>query len=65
MFVGDGWAVELGTYEWGLTPEAGGGAVLDRGNYMQVWKSEPDGQWRFEREIWNSSEPPAKTPAAE
>jgi len=31
--------------------------MLDRGNYMQVWKSQPDGQWRFGREIWNSSAP--------
>jgi len=31
--------------------------LLDRGNYMQVWKSQPDGQCRFEREIWNSSIP--------
>jgi ketosteroid isomerase-like protein len=57
VFVSEGWAVELGAYEWGLTPAAGGDPVLDRGNYMQVWKSHPDGQWRFEREIWNSSAP--------
>ena len=57
VFVGDRWAVELGSYEWGLTPSAGGADVLDGGNYMQVWKSQPDGQWRFEREIWNSSAP--------
>ena len=57
VFVGDRWAVELGTYEWGLTPRAGGAALVDRGNYMQVWRSQSDGQWRFEREIWNSSAP--------
>ena len=57
VFVGEEWAVELGAYEWGLTPAAGGGAVLDRGSYMQVWKMEPDGHWRFAREIWNSSVP--------
>jgi ketosteroid isomerase-like protein len=62
VFVGDEWAVELGTYEWGLTPAAGGDAVLDRGNYIQVWKSQPGGQWRFAREIWNSSAP-ASPPA--
>ena len=64
VYVGDGWAVELGVYEWGLTPAAGGDPVLDRGNYMQVWKAQPDGQWRFAREIWNSSVP-ASPPAAE
>lgn len=57
VLVGAGWAVELGSYAWGLAPAAGGEPVLDRGNYMQVWTVQPDGQWRFAREIWNSSAP--------
>jgi uncharacterized protein (TIGR02246 family) len=57
VFVGEGFAVEIGSFEWGLIPAAGGAPVLDQGNYMQVWKRQPDGQWRFEREIWNSSAP--------
>ena len=56
--VGDGWAVELGTFEWSLQPVAGGSAVVDRGNYMQLWKKDGDGEWRFAREIYNSSVPP-------
>lgn len=59
VFVGDGWAVELGKYEWGLTPVGGGDPAVDRGYYMQVWKPQPDGRWQFAREIWNSSIPPA------
>ncbi|HSQ20201.1 MAG TPA: DUF4440 domain-containing protein [Blastocatellia bacterium] len=59
VIVGEGWAVELGTYEWGLEPVSGGDPVLDRGNYIQVWKPQPDGRWQFAREIWNSSLPPA------
>lgn len=59
VFVGEGWAAELGTYEWGLTPVAGGTTVVDRGSYMQMWKQLPDGHWRFAREVWNSSVPPA------
>jgi len=55
LFVSDEWTVELGTFEWGLAPTAGGDSVLDRGNYMQVWRSQADGEWRFEREIWNSA----------
>jgi ketosteroid isomerase-like protein len=55
VVVGEGFAVESGTFEWGLTPVAGGAPVVDRGNYMQVWKRQPDGNWRFEQEIWNSS----------
>lgn len=59
IFLGDGWAVELGTYEWGLTPSGGGAPIVDRGNYMQVWKRQGDGEWRFAREVYNSSVPPA------
>jgi uncharacterized protein (TIGR02246 family) len=61
VFVGDEWAVELGSYEWDLMLAAGRELVRDRGNYMQLWKVQPDGQWRFEREIWNSSAPASPT----
>ena len=57
--VGSGWAVELGTFEWTLEPTAGGSAVVDRGNYMQVWQLQGDTAWRFAREVYNSSIPPA------
>jgi len=57
VFVGDGWAVEFGRFEWRLAPTDGAAAVVDRGTYMQVWKQQPDGQWRFAREVWNSSPP--------
>lgn len=59
VLVGNGWAVELGTYEWALQPTAGGAPVVDRGNYMQVWKQQADKKWRFAREVYNSSLPPA------
>ena len=57
VFVGDGWATELGSYEWGLKPTTGGPEVVDRGHYMQVWKLTPEGKWQFAREIWNSAIP--------
>jgi ketosteroid isomerase-like protein len=63
MFVGSGWAVELGTFEWALQPVAGGSPLVDRGNYMQVWKEQGDKTWRFAREVYNSSVPPAPSPA--
>lgn len=59
VFVGNGWAVELGTFEWALQPASGGSAVVDRGNYMQVWKERGDKTWQFAREVYNSSIPPA------
>jgi ketosteroid isomerase-like protein len=57
VFVGGRWAVEVGTFEWALQPAAGGAAVVDRGNYMQVWKQQDDKTWRFAREVYNSSVP--------
>ena len=58
IMMGDGWATHAGTYEWTLSPTAGGANVIDRGNYMQVWQRQPGGQWRFAREVYNSSLPP-------
>jgi len=57
VFVEGDWATEVGTYEWGLKPVAGGADVVDRGHYMQVWKKQADGTWKFYREIWNSEIP--------
>lgn len=62
VLIGGDWATELATFEWGLVPVAGGPPVIDRGSYVQVWHHEPDGQWLFTREIWNSMIPPAKAP---
>jgi uncharacterized protein (TIGR02246 family) len=58
VLVGDGFAVERGSYEWHLVPRQGGEPLTDRGSYMQVWTRTPDGQWRFAREVYNSSVPP-------
>ena len=59
VFMGNGFAVELASFEWGLVPTRGGAASVDRGSFMQVWKKQADGQWRFAREIFNSSVPAA------
>lgn len=29
--------------------------VLDKGNYLVVWKQQPDGTWKWHRDFWNSS----------
>ena len=54
-FVGANWAVEFGDFDWRLQPTNGSATVLDHGTYMQVWKRQADGRWRFAREVWNSS----------
>ena len=58
VFVGGEWATEVAGFEWTLAPVGGGAAVVDRGSYMQLWHREPDGRWRFSRELWNSAAPP-------
>lgn len=35
-----------------------GGAVVDEGKYLVVWKQD-SGTWKLYRDIWNSSRPPA------
>lgn len=62
VLVGDGWAVETGAFEWELRPADGGDPTVDRGHYMQVWKAQADGRWRFAREIWNGSGPEGGRP---
>ena len=53
VIVTDSIAVERGKYT--LTFEAGSEAPLaspdDRGNYVAVWRLEPDGEWRI---LWNA-----------
>jgi ketosteroid isomerase-like protein len=62
VFIDGSWATEVAVFEWELIPAGGGTPITDRGSYMQVWHHEPDDQWLFSREVWNSSEPPPKTP---
>lgn len=58
VLVGGEWATEVATFEWVVAPVGGGPAVTDQGSYVQVWHHEPDGEWLFAREIWNSSTQP-------
>jgi ketosteroid isomerase-like protein len=57
VLIGGDYATEVAGFEWTLAPVAGGSPVVDRGSYMQVWHREPDGRWKFSREVWNSSTP--------
>ena len=45
-------AIEIGKY----TLQGEGGQILDAGKYLVVWKQE-DGQWKWHRDIWNTSMP--------
>ena len=44
--------IEIGKY----TLQVAGGQTVDEGKYLVVWKQE-GGQWKWHRDIWNSSLP--------
>jgi ketosteroid isomerase-like protein len=46
----DDTAIEEGRFV--LSGEAG---RLDQGKYIVVWKRQPDGTWKWHRDIWNSN----------
>jgi ketosteroid isomerase-like protein len=48
-------AHEVGQYE--LSDKAG--KVLDRGKYVVIWKRDGT-QWKLHRDIWTTSQPPAR-----
>lgn len=49
-------ATEVGQYK--LT--GAGGAPMDQGKYIVIWKQE-GGRWKLHRDIWNSSQAPQPT----
>ena len=57
-------AIETGTFDWTVTPVAGGTPVRDQGHFVAIWRRQPDSSWKASRLIWNSSQPlPGTAPA--
>jgi ketosteroid isomerase-like protein len=54
----DDLAVETGHYEVSITPK-GAAAATDSGKYVVVWRR-IGGQWKLERDIFNTNLPAAK-----
>ena len=54
------WAIVWGEYQVELTPrqggESAGESATERGKYLDVLRKE-DGEWKFARSVWNTSEP--------
>ena len=60
IIVADGWAFHLSEYiEW-FTPKAGGETIEERGKIIEICQQQPDGSWKFAREIWNRNSPLTK-----
>lgn len=51
------WALQHYTYDWTLTPDAGGEPIRDLGDGMYVYRRLPDGSWLIAYDLWTSSEP--------
>jgi len=60
IIVADGWAFLLSEYIEKFTPKAGGEAIEDYGKIVEICQKQPDGSWKFAREIWNHTSPPDK-----
>ncbi|MEE9555456.1 MAG: DUF4440 domain-containing protein [candidate division Zixibacteria bacterium] len=58
IVVADGWAFYLSEYIQMFTPKAVGEPFEASGKIIEVCRKQPDGSWKFAREIWNSNSPP-------
>lgn len=48
---------------WWVTPSTSPQPV-DSGNYLEVWRRQPEGTWRVARDMYASEVPPKASPAA-
>jgi uncharacterized protein (TIGR02246 family) len=46
-----------GRYAITLRPAGAPGPLSDQGDFLEVWRREPDGVWRVAEAIWNSRLP--------
>lgn len=54
-------AINHYSYEWTVTPKAGGESMIGQGHGIRVLKLQADGSWKIGREIWSIYRPPAST----
>lgn len=55
VFIGEGWALDRGTYESVVRFRSSGEEKQDQGNYLVLWQRQPDGSWKIARDIDSSS----------
>lgn len=53
------WAWQRGTYKVIATPKSGGASRTVTGNFLRIYRRQPDGSWRMIRDMFNSDQPPA------
>jgi ketosteroid isomerase-like protein len=55
-------AYAQGTYELGMK-DSKGKPMADHGKYVEVWKKQPDGNWKCVVDTWNSDLPAMPAPS--
>lgn len=53
----DGFAYVRGRYAITLRPAGAPGPISDDGDFLEIWRREPDGEWRVAEAIWNTRVP--------
>lgn len=51
------WSFARGSHKAVLIPEEGGEPIHDRGKYLEIYRRQPDGSWKFARHMWSSDSP--------
>ena len=54
-------AINHYSYEWTVTPKAGGESTIGQGHGIRILKLRADGSWKITREIWSIYRPSAAT----
>ena len=52
-------AYQRGTFTVAATPRAGGSTRNTRGNFLRIYRRQPDNSWRMTRDMFNSDAPAA------
>ena len=58
----DGFAYVRGRYAITLRPAGAPGPISDEGDFLEIWRREPDGVWRVAQAMWNTRLPYAGPP---
>ena len=53
-------AYQRGTFTVAATPKAGGNTTNTSGNFLRIYRRQPNGEWRMTRDMFNSEQPPGR-----
>jgi uncharacterized protein (TIGR02246 family) len=58
-------AFQRGTFTVDATPKAGGPTTHSAGNFLRIYRRQPNGEWRMTRDTFNATPPPTRPGATE